>query len=75
MGVPSARTRAATRQDRPAESWKFVESRGKDEAVQLFNLSKDIAEENPAENPGIQKELKKALNAWKASWADIPQRS
>lgn len=55
--------------------WKFVESRGKDKAVQFFDLSEDIAEKNPAENPGIQKELKKALDAWKASWADIPQRS
>jgi hypothetical protein len=64
MGVPSARTREATRQARPAESRKFVESRGKDEA-----------EENPAENPEIKKELKKALDAWKASWSDIPQRS
>lgn len=64
--------------------WKFVVEKpkarkGKPEAAKetmgLFDLSQDLAEKTPVENPAVAAELKAALDAWLASWADVEQRS
>ncbi len=62
--------------------WKLVSYRAKgkgakEPVVQLFNLSEDLAEEKDVSeaHPDIVKELKDALEDWKASWAEVEQRS
>lgn len=56
--------------------WKLVTGqRGKKGAAQLFNLDRDIGEKSPVENAEVEADLGKALEAWKASWAAVPQRS
>ncbi len=63
--------------------WKYVVERPKgkkgakadDPIVELYDLSKDLAEKSPVENDEVSAELKAALEAWQASWADVEQRS
>lgn len=55
--------------------WKLVVSGEKKTTTHLFNLDEDPAEQKPVTNPIIQKDLEKALDNWKKSWANVPQRS
>ena len=62
--------------------WKLVIDRPKKkkefqapEAPQLFDLSTDLGEKAPVDNPEVRAELEAALEAWRASWAGVPQRS
>jgi len=65
--------------------WKYVieKVRGKKKgskktvkgAVGLYNLSRDLKESTPVDNPTVTGRLKAALDAWLASWKNVEQRS
>lgn len=55
--------------------WKLVMTGGKGNGAQIYDLSNDIGEKSPVEDPEAKAELMKSLEAWKASWAGIPQHS
>ncbi len=56
--------------------WKLVIRRGdRKDGGSLYHLGDDPAEEAPVNNPEVQKPLRKELDAWLESWADVPQQS
>jgi arylsulfatase A len=64
--------------------WKLVLEKGgakkgkkpaTEDSVGLYDLSSDLSEKASVENPGVITELRAALDAWLASWADVEQRS
>jgi arylsulfatase A len=56
--------------------WKLI-IQGKDRKGDgsLYHLGDDPAEISPVENPGIKQQLRKELDVWLKSWADVPQHS